>query len=94
MIPEGLKTIGGTWGAIHDAGDLTYLNLIHLQNLTALIHQILQNGEIEGRRQAMMAIEALKSFNPGCEKAKLRNFWYDPWDTGHKENRCGLQHDS
>ena len=22
----------------------------------------------------MMAIEALKSFNPGCEKAKLRNF--------------------
>ena len=74
MIPEGLKTIGGTWGAIHDAGDLTYLNLIHLQNLDGTNPSDLTNGEIEGRRQAMMAIEALKSFNPGCEKAKLRNF--------------------
>ena len=31
-------------------------------------------GEIEGRRQAMMAVEALRQFTPGCENAKLRNF--------------------
>jgi hypothetical protein len=29
---------------------------------------------MEGRRQAMFAIEALKKYNPGCEEAKLRNF--------------------
>ena len=31
-------------------------------------------GEMEGRKQAMFAIEALKKYNPGCEEAKLRNF--------------------
>ncbi len=29
---------------------------------------------MEGRRQAMLAIKALKEYNPGCEDAKLRNF--------------------
>ena len=29
---------------------------------------------MEGREQAMMAIEAMQRFNPGCEHAKLRNF--------------------
>jgi hypothetical protein len=30
IIPEALQTICGTWGAISDQGDLTYLNLVHL----------------------------------------------------------------
>jgi hypothetical protein len=34
----------------------------------------LTRGEIEGRRQALHAIEALRRFMPGCEDAKLRNF--------------------
>ena len=34
----------------------------------------LTRGEIEGRRQAIHAIEALRRFMPGCEGAKLRNF--------------------
>jgi hypothetical protein len=34
----------------------------------------LTHGEIEGRRQAMQAIAALRRFQPGCENAKLRNF--------------------
>ena len=29
---------------------------------------------MEGRKQAMLAIEAMKRFTPGCENAKLRNF--------------------
>ncbi|MBM4218483.1 MAG: FAD-dependent oxidoreductase [Gammaproteobacteria bacterium] len=35
---------------------------------------LLRRGEIEGRRQAIHAIEALRQFMPGCETAKLRNF--------------------
>ena len=31
-------------------------------------------GEIEGRRQALLAIAALKKFTPGFENVKLRNF--------------------
>jgi len=34
----------------------------------------LTRGEIEGRQQAMHAIEALRGFMPGCEDATLRNF--------------------
>ncbi|MCS5593245.1 MAG: FAD-dependent oxidoreductase [Porticoccaceae bacterium] len=74
LIPENLNTITGTWGAITDQGDLTYLNLIHLAGLDATNPDHLTKGEMEGRRQAMLAIKALKQFNPGCENAKLRNF--------------------
>ncbi|MEM9465214.1 MAG: FAD-dependent oxidoreductase [Actinomycetota bacterium] len=74
IIPKDLKTIGGTWGAVSDQGDLTYLNLIHMPEIDGTDVRSLTAGEIEGRRQALMAIEALRRFTPGCENAKLRNF--------------------
>ncbi len=30
VLPVHLNTIGGTWGAMHDTGELTYMNLVHL----------------------------------------------------------------
>jgi ribulose 1,5-bisphosphate synthetase/thiazole synthase len=74
LIPANLTTIAGTWGAVSDQGDLTYLNLVHLPNCDGTDPQDLTAGEINGRHQAMMAITALKAFMPGCEDAKLRNF--------------------
>ena len=74
VIPPGLNTIAGTWGRVSDQGDLTYLNLIHLPNVDGTDANDLTAAEIEGRRQAIHAIEALKRFMPGCEQAKLRNF--------------------
>ena len=74
LIPENLNTICGTWGAIYDQGDLTYLNLVHLAEIDGTNADDLTAGEIEGRRQAMLAVEALRRYNPGCENAKLRNF--------------------
>jgi hypothetical protein len=74
LIPKNLTTITGTWGAISEQGDLSYLNIIHLAGLDATNPDHLTKGEMEGRRQAMFAIEALKKYNPGCEEAKLRNF--------------------
>lgn len=74
MIPEHLQTICGTWGTVSDQGDLTYLNLVHLANCDGTDADDLSANEIEGRRQAMMAINALRRFTPGCENAKLRNF--------------------
>jgi hypothetical protein len=74
VIPASLSTIAGTWGSVSDQGDLTYLNLIHLPGVDGTDANDLTAAEIEGRRQAVYAIEALKRFMPGCENAKLRNF--------------------
>ena len=74
LIPAHLNTIAGTWGAVHDTGELTYMNLIHLDEVDGTDPDSLTRGEIEGRRQAMMAIEALRQFMPGCGGARLRNF--------------------
>lgn len=74
VIPPSLATIAGTWGAVSDQGDLTYLNLVSLPACDGTDPADLTRGEMEGRAQAVHAIEALRRFMPGCEGAKLRNF--------------------
>ncbi len=74
LIPADLTTIAGTWGAVHDSGELTYMNLVHLAGIDGTDPDDLTIGEIEGRRQAMHALAALRAFTPGCENARLRNF--------------------
>ncbi|OAN40663.1 FAD-dependent oxidoreductase [Mycolicibacterium iranicum] len=74
VLPADLKTIGGTWGAVHDTGELTYMNLVHLSGCDGTDPDSLTRFEIEGRRQAMLAVEALRRYTPGCEAARLRNF--------------------
>lgn len=74
VIPARLNTIGGTWGAVHDTGELTYMNLIHLAGCDGTDPDSMTKFEIEGRRQAMLAIEALRRYTPGCVGARLRNF--------------------
>jgi ribulose 1,5-bisphosphate synthetase/thiazole synthase len=74
LIPPGLITMAGTYGTVHDNGDLTYLNLIHLGGYDGTDPDDLTRGEIEGRKQAMHAIAALREYMPGCEDARLRNF--------------------
>ncbi len=74
LIPPSLNTIAGTWGTVSDQGDLTYLNLIHLPRIDGTDPSDLTRGEMEGRRQAIHAVAALRRFMPGCEEAKLRNF--------------------
>ncbi|GAC1405272.1 MAG: FAD-dependent oxidoreductase [Novosphingobium sp.] len=73
LLPENLATIAGTWGTVSDQGDLTYLNMVHLA-VDGTDPDDLTRGEIEGRAQAMHAVDALRNFMPGCETAKLRNF--------------------
>jgi ribulose 1,5-bisphosphate synthetase/thiazole synthase len=73
LLPDNLATIAGTWGTVSDQGDLTYLNMVHL-TLDGTNPDDLTRGEMDGRKQAMLAVEALKHFMPGCEDAKLRNF--------------------
>jgi ribulose 1,5-bisphosphate synthetase/thiazole synthase len=74
LIPKQLDTIAGTWGAAHDTGELTYMNLVHLAGCDGTDPDSLTRFEIEGRRQVMHAIDALRAYTPGCEHARLRNF--------------------
>ena len=74
VIPKHLNTIAGTWGAMHDTGELTYMNLVHLAGCDGTDPDSMTRFEIEGRRQAMLAIEALQRYTPGCKAARLRNF--------------------
>lgn len=74
VIPAHLNTIGGTWGAVHDSGEMTYMNLVHLAGCDGTDPDSMTRFEIEGRRQAMHAIEALRRYTPGCEGVRLRNF--------------------
>jgi ribulose 1,5-bisphosphate synthetase/thiazole synthase len=74
LIPADLNTIGGTWGAVHDSGEMTYMNLVHLAGCDGTDPDSLTQFEIEGRRQAMMAIDALRQYTPGCAGVRLRNF--------------------
>jgi hypothetical protein len=74
IIPKHLNTIAGTWGAMHDTGELTYMNLVHLAGIDGTDPDSMTRGEVEGRKQAMLAIEALRHFMPGCKGVRLRNF--------------------
>ncbi len=47
---------------------------MHLAGIDGTEPGDLTTGEMEGRRQAMLAVEAMRHYYPGCERAKLRNF--------------------
>jgi len=74
VIPAHLNTIAGTWGAMHDTGELTYMNLVHLSGCDGTDPDSMTRFEIEGRKQAMLATEALRRYTPGCAGVRLRNF--------------------
>ena len=74
VMPADLTTIAGTWGAVHDTGELTYMNLVHLGGCDGTDPDSLTRFEIEGRRQALLAIDALRRYTPGCAGVRLRNF--------------------
>ena len=74
IIPNNIKSIGGTWSSITDAGEATNLNLVYMTGYDCTNVWDLTNAEIEGRWQAILAIEALRTYLPGFENAKLRNF--------------------
>jgi hypothetical protein len=73
LIPQDLP-IGGFWSTLTDAGEATNLSMAHVRRCDCTDVWDLTRAEIEGRRRAMLAIEVLKTYVPGFENAKLRNF--------------------
>jgi hypothetical protein len=74
VIPDDVKGIGGTWGRLTAAGEATGLNMVYMARCDSTDVRDLTRAEIEGRRRALLAVEALRRFAPGFEHARLRNF--------------------
>jgi len=66
--------IKGTWSSLTEAGEATYLNLVVLNGIDPTNVRDLTKAEMQGRQQVMWALDALKKYTPGFEKAKLRTF--------------------
>ncbi|MAE94448.1 MAG: pyridine nucleotide-disulfide oxidoreductase [Deltaproteobacteria bacterium] len=60
------------WGSFTDAGEIPNMNAIHMAGIDSTDVWDLTRGEIEGRQRVMWAVEALKKYAPGFEKARLR----------------------
>lgn len=74
LIPTELTSIGGTWSSMTDEGEAIGLNMVYMSGYDSTDVWDLTRAEMEGRRQALLAIEALRRYAPGFEKARLRNF--------------------
>jgi hypothetical protein len=72
-IPENVE-IAGTWSTISPEGEATYLNVIYMTGFDCTDVHDLTRGEIEGRQQALWAVQAMNRYLPGFEKARLRSF--------------------
>lgn len=66
--------MGGYWSSLTEAGEATYMNMVYMRNYDPTDVLDLTSAEIEGRKQALWAIAALKKYTPGFENAKLRTF--------------------
>jgi hypothetical protein len=72
-IPEDVR-MESYWGSFTDAGEIPNMNAIHMAGIDSTDVWDLTRGEIDGRQQVMWAIDALKKYAPGFEKARLRTF--------------------
>ncbi len=71
VIPED-SPLEGFWHAITEAGEVTGINVVRVTNVDCTDVRDLTRAEIEGRKQVLQAIEALRRYQPGFENAKLR----------------------
>jgi hypothetical protein len=70
-IPEDVR-LESYWGSFTDAGEIPNLNAIHMSNIDPTDVWDLTQAEIEGRQRVMWAVDALRKYTPGFEKARLR----------------------
>ena len=74
MIPPEMTSIGGTWSRLTESGEATGLNMVYAFGYDGSDVWDLTQGEMDGRHQAVLAIEVLKKYVPGFEEASLGHF--------------------
>jgi len=61
-------------GGFTEAGEILSLNAVHMTGVDSTDVWDMTRAEMEGRKRAIRAMEAMKKYTPGFEKARLRNF--------------------
>jgi hypothetical protein len=74
LIPAELTSVGGTWSMLTEAGEAIGLNMVYMFGYDGTDVRDMTRGEMDGREQAILAVEVLRGYVPGFEKANLRNF--------------------
>jgi hypothetical protein len=74
VIPEHMTSIGGGVGMPNDVGEVRGMNMIYTFGYDCTDVRDLTAAEIDGRNQAMLAMEAMRKYVPGWENATLRDF--------------------
>jgi len=74
LIPAELTSVGGTWSRLTEVGEAIGLNMVYMLGYDGTDVRDLTRGEMDGRQQAMLAVEVLRRYVPGFEDASLRNF--------------------
>ncbi len=72
-IPVG-TTLIGYWDTLTDAGEAMNINVAQVLNVDSTDIWDLTRAEIEGRQEVIWALNALKKYTQGFEKARLRTF--------------------
>jgi ribulose 1,5-bisphosphate synthetase/thiazole synthase len=72
-VPDDVILLG-YWGGLTEAGEAKNINVAHLIGIDSTDVRDMTRAEMEGRRNSIYALKALKNYAPGFEKAVLRNF--------------------
>jgi len=73
-IPKDAQIKGYYSGGITEEGEVLSLNAVHIFDIDSTNVLDLTKAEMKGRELVILAVDALKKYLPGFEKAKLRNF--------------------
>lgn len=74
VIPGDAQAIAGTWSTFSENGDAYQMNMVYAFGYDCTDAFDLTKAEVMGRQQALWAIDALRHYVPGFEKARLRSF--------------------
>jgi hypothetical protein len=66
--------IVGLWDGPLGDGEIQSMNAVHLENIDCTDVLDLTNAEMEGRKQSMYVMKALKKYQMGFSDARIRNF--------------------
>jgi len=73
LIPRNIS-VETIWHSLTENGDATHINAVRIRGIDPTNVWDLTKGEIQGRKQAMLVLQALKKYTPGFENAVLRTF--------------------
>ncbi len=83
MMPKDWH-VAAYWAGLTEHGEILSMNTVHMHSIDPTNVWDLTRAEMEGRRRAILIMEALKKYGSGFKNARIRNFHHS---LGTKESR-------